>query len=80
MQDNVFILGDKTMRSSEAIKVLIDAGFSKEQAVGLASAMMSIQSGQYDRPDVVRHLQRNGFSVETAAKLTDVFFKVLAAA
>lgn len=72
--------GVDPMRASEAIKSLVGAGFTKQQALGLASAMISIRSGEFERADVEMNLEKQGFAPETAGKLVDVFYQVLAAA
>jgi hypothetical protein len=68
------------MRPNNIMKLLVDSGFTQQQAVGLTTVVFAIRSGIVSVDDAEHMLEQNGFEEPTAEKLSKVFFEILAAA
>lgn len=67
-----------TMRPADIIRVLVESGFSKNQAMAIQSVISGIRSGIIDETEASMFLTNADFNTETASALAHVFFENLA--
>jgi hypothetical protein len=70
----------KVVNASEVIAMLIQSGFTRDQAIGLTNVILGIRLGTLTVEDAEETLERFGFADNTAHKLSELAFRMLAAA
>lgn len=65
------------MEPTDIVDTLLEAGFSKEQAVGLTGVITAIRAGRLNHTEAETLLRKHGFDDRTAGPLTDALIASL---